>query len=184
MTLDELQRLRQNQLNAKFAAERKPYKPPAMQFVLGAPSTQEWTITLPIPPSVNDWKTPISRGPKPTMILTKAYRDWRTKAHAAFDAFKVNGPLLRGPLEIAVTFRFATIASDIDGPLKPLLDAANGHLWIDDSHVCRIASVEKLLAGANEAPHVVLTVRTTRSDGEPWDAEIVKRLEKSKRKAK
>lgn len=180
MTLDELQRLRQNQLNAKFAAERKPYKPPAMRFT----PNDGLTITLPMPPSVNDWKTPISRGPKPTMILTKAYRDWRARAHAAFDAFKANGPLLRGPLEIAVTFRFSTIASDIDGPLKPLLDAANGHLWVDDSQVCRIASVEKLLAGPNESPHVVLNVRSYRSDGEDWDAEIVKRLEKSKRKVK
>lgn len=183
MTLEELAALRVNQLEAKFRAEKKAYRPPTMQFTPAPHFAIEWTIQLPIPPSVNDWKTPIVRGPKPTMILTKAYRDWREKAHAAFDAFKVNGPLLRGPLEIAVTFRFATIASDIDGPLKPLLDAANGHLWVDDSHVCRIASVEKLLAGPNEAPHVVLNVRSYRSGGEDWDAEIVKRLAKSKRKA-
>lgn len=191
MTPVELKRLRENQLNAKLRAAktiasgiakainaptRRPYRPPSIQFQPRELSG-DCCIQLPLPPSVNEWKTPIAKG---RAILTKPYREWRKVAHGIFNAFGSRNGLLRGPLDVSMVFRFPDVRSDIDGRIKPLFDAANGTLWVDDSHVGR-CSAEKLIAGKGEQPHVVMTVRRERIDGQPWDAELVKRLEHSKR---
>lgn len=78
--------------------------------------------------------------------------------------------LPEGPVEVRLTFVMPrpkklkkggrvpfSRKPDFDNLAKSLCDALNGHVWVDDSQVCR-SVIEKWYAGSEEQPHVAVEI--------------------------
>lgn len=109
-----------------------------------------WNLRLPMPTRANNLVRPALIGKSARLVKTAAGKAFRDEAQALLRQHQaVNAlPLLIGPVEVQVTFYFASISSDIDGPLKSLFDACKGIVWEDDRQICSML-VGKRMAGAS-----------------------------------
>jgi Holliday junction resolvase RusA-like endonuclease len=108
-------------------------------------------LSLPLPPSVNALYANVrGRG----RCLTAVGRHWHAAASAhlvaARCAAKATGPdiWMPGPVMVHVVFTFQNPRSDIDGPLKPLLDILVDMRVIDDDRYVMQLSVRKEIGPA------------------------------------
>lgn len=93
------------------------------------------TLTLPFPPSANEyWKSSRGRGPVPS-AEAKAYK-------AAVARLAVTGGLLPlfGPVTVVLTAYRPRRSGDLDNVLKVMNDALNEVAWLDDDQVVNITA--------------------------------------------
>jgi len=96
-------------------------------------------IKLPFPPSMNHYWRNTQRG----TLLSKKGREYKTGVATLLLARGQN-QRLEGRLTVRV---YLTVPDrrrrDIDNYLKPLLDACNGIVWVDDEQIDKL-SIERL----------------------------------------
>jgi Holliday junction resolvase RusA-like endonuclease len=113
-------------------------------------------LALPIPPSVNQWKTPIVRGNKATLIETSEFREWKLQARALIGKHLGAIVPFRRPLGVVVEIFRPRKAGDADGYLKVIFDGINKVVWLDDSQICAI-NIRRY--DSPDSPCVTLMVR-------------------------
>ena len=85
-----------------------------------AMTTLPFTVRLPLPPSINATNTPMGS----RLVLTAEARRWRRDAPALLMGWE---PPPRTPLAMTIRLELPAVhRSDIDGYLKPILDAVIG----------------------------------------------------------
>ena len=91
-------------------------------------------LTLPYPPSVNRYWRTIVKDKRAFPILSAEARAYK----ARMATYAVGRQPLQGALRLRVRLYRPRKAGDIDGPLKPLLDALQGILYVNDSQLVRL----------------------------------------------
>jgi Holliday junction resolvase RusA-like endonuclease len=91
-------------------------------------------LSLPYPPSVNDWKTTIVIAGRPRVLLTAKGREYRARVQT----YAVLARPLQGPVRMTVRFYRPRRIGDVDGPLKSLLDALQGVAYDDDAQIAEL----------------------------------------------
>lgn len=98
--------------------------------VLWAVVAEQVALVLPYPPALNH----LYRAFDGKVLLSREGRAYKEQvgwlALAAQQA-----PPLRGPVVVELVLYRPRKAGDIDGPLKVLLDALEGHLWANDRQI-------------------------------------------------
>ena len=93
------------------------------------------TLTFPYPPSVNRyWRTIIVKKGKSSRavpILSREAREYK----ARMATYAVGHQPSQEPVSLTIRLYRPRKAGDIDGPLKPLLDALQGVLYVNDSQI-------------------------------------------------
>lgn len=71
---------------------------------------------------------------------------WKTTvAQAAATGIPANTHPIADEVTVEITYFFDTVGPDIDNIIKPILDALNNVVWVDDSQVSRTTSQRKSL---------------------------------------
>lgn len=92
-------------------------------------------VTLPWAPGLNHYyRTPKGMSHP---ILSAEGRAYKNSAGVWVWAAGITTPVL-GPLFVDLTCYRPRKRGDIDGPLKAVLDAMNGHLWVDDDQIVEL----------------------------------------------
>ena len=87
-------------------------------------------LTLPVPPSVNNWTRALGRG---RQVKTRAARDYMARVATICQAAKVRP--YREPVRVTFTWYRARRAGDLDNRLKVGLDSLCGYAFGDDRWV-------------------------------------------------
>lgn len=118
-------------------------------------------ISLPYPPSTNEWLRPGLINGHPRLLVTE-----KAKAYKAGVARTLVGRTpLEGPLVISKLHAYPPSNSfDLDNVFKVLLDALTGRGWVDDRQIKRITNVEMFRADRN--PRVELLVEQLIREGD------------------
>ena len=95
---------------------------------------------FPYPPSVNAyWRTIVIRKGKTTRavpILSREAREYKARmAMYAIGLHASGHQPSQEPVSLTIRLYRPRRAGDIDGPLKPLLDALQGVLYVNDSQI-------------------------------------------------
>lgn len=95
-------------------------------------------LTLPLPPSVNSyWRSvPVRASRAAKVLISEEGRRFKARCRLVAQA-QCRKPI-DGPVELIATVYFRDRRRDLDNVLKPLLDALQGVVYINDSQVCRI----------------------------------------------
>lgn len=94
------------------------------------------SITLPLPPSANEyWK------PAPRRGLVPSSAALRYKANVANLFRAAHGRTLFGDVTFSAVIHFPSRRGDLGNRLKVLEDALNGHAWLDDSQIQQYLAV-------------------------------------------
>lgn len=140
-------------------------------------------LELPMPTRVNNYVQPIAftkKSGKPGLRFSKKTeaKDWLHHARILLMAAHHHRPpaALEGVVGVEIVFWFATIASDIDGPVKALLDACSGIVWRDDRQVGDLHISKRL----TESEMATVTFRDV--SAWPEHATLLARLQESKRR--
>lgn len=106
---------------------------------------------LPYPPSVNHYWRMIVKGKRAIPILSREAREYKQSmaSHAA------GHQPSQDPVCLTIRLYRPRKAGDIDGPLKPLLDALQGFLYVNDS---QIVEMHVYRLDDKEAPRVEVEV--------------------------
>lgn len=115
------------------------------------------TITLPFPPSVNNYWRNIVMGGKPRTIMSAKGREYRKLAEVAA-ATQHTGERLDGRLRVSLELHPPTLRKfDLDNFPKAVLDAVtHAGVWGDDSQVDRLEVLR--CPKDKDNPRVVLTI--------------------------
>lgn len=89
------------------------------------------TITFPYPPSVNRYWRTIVKGKRAFPILSSEAREYKARMAAYAAVLQPS----QEPVSLTIRLYRPRKAGDIDGPLKPLLDALQGLLYVNDSQI-------------------------------------------------
>lgn len=101
-------------------------KPPLP--VYGKPKPDEVTLTLPVPPSANDyWR-----------YTGRVYTSEAAKAYKQAIEYEVNCDKLEGEVAISVSVFRGAKRGDLDNFLKIMLDALQSKVYENDSHIVEI----------------------------------------------
>lgn len=123
------------------------------------------TYEIPMPPSVNQWKTPH----KGRLILTKTYREWQSAADTMFLSQRAR-PFGK-PAIITIEVPERRKGSDIDNRVKSVLDALTRAGVIEDDSGEHVREVRARWIGRGETPRVTLEAadmaRQARETGVP-----------------
>lgn len=98
-------------------------------------------LTLPLPPTTNAYWRSVVKGKRAFPILSREARAYKARMASiaaerrAFD--REAGPI-EGPCALTVWFFRPRRAGDVDGRLKPLLDALQGIAYVNDSQLVEI----------------------------------------------
>ena len=92
-------------------------------------------LTLPSPPGVNDWKTPLRLGGSVRVVKSRAFRAYERAVRAAFTAQAPGVGPAEGPLGLVVRWYRPRRVGDLDGRLKSLCDSLNGLAYVDDAQI-------------------------------------------------
>ncbi len=167
------------------------------------PRQPVFRVTLPLPPSVNDWLVPVLR-PMPdtpgtrslirarmavrgadsrvwaaSVVKSKRAESWLKAARAALQLLPRPSSLHSGVLEMTVTVYVHTIASDGGNRLKLPEDAFNELVWSDDRQVV-LWHIRKDIS-PKEEERVEIEVRKADPVAH---ARVAERLEKAERNAR
>jgi Holliday junction resolvase RusA-like endonuclease len=107
-------------------------------------------VVFDCPPGVNNlFANVVGKG----RVKTKAYREWRERASVQVDIQRPGH--VSGPYRVAIGIRRASLRSDLDGLLKPILDLlVSCGVTDDDRHLRRVE-----LEWRDEGRGVVVEVR-------------------------
>lgn len=112
-------------------------------------------LTLPLPPSANDyWRHTIYKG-RPLVHLTSSAKAYRKRVELFVLAQFGKRPPLTGRLSVRMTVYFPTLAGDLANREKQLSDALQGRLFVNDSQIWRLTMIRRLDRGR---PRVELAV--------------------------
>ena len=88
--------------------------------------------------------TPISSG-----ASGKSKTKWRAKVSAAANSsLPADYAVVADPVRATVVYFYVDTALDLDNILKPILDALNGLVYIDDFQVANIVAAKRDVAGS------------------------------------
>ena len=97
-----------------------------------------YRFELPLPPTANHRLMPTKAGGRIRLITAPKMRDWKELAARRLAAPSVTFPDSRVQLSLSIKWPDRR-RRDIDGPIKPLLDALTAAgVWGDDSQVRRM----------------------------------------------
>lgn len=138
----------------------------------------EYRITLPLPPSVNNALIPVVigwKGKKPIIRLVPSdeMKAWKKRARELVEAGP--RPLIEGVVEFFVEFFVPSIASDCSNRVKPSEDILTGFAYPDDKQVAEGHSFKRI-ADIPENERCVIVVRPANPAEHP---ELVRRLNES-----
>jgi Holliday junction resolvase RusA-like endonuclease len=105
---------------------------PGANVLMALPQTRAISLTLPWPPALNHYYRHVG----PRVLLSRPGRDYKDLAGAYALAARVR-PLV-GPVAVCLFLYRPRRAGDIDGYLKALFDAMQGHLWADDKQIVEL----------------------------------------------
>ena len=86
---------------------------------------------FPYPPLTNRYWRTIVKGKRAIPILSREAREYK----ARMASFAVGRQPSQEPVSLTIRLYRPRKAGDIDGPLKPLLDALQGVLYVNDSQI-------------------------------------------------
>lgn len=101
-------------------------------------------LTLPLPPPINRYWRTIVRGKHAMPILSSEARSYKARMASIaaegrmFD--RAAGPIT-GPCVLVVRFFRPRRAGDVDGRIKPLLDALQGLAFANDSQLVAVLAI-------------------------------------------
>ena len=78
---------------------------------------------------------------------TKKYKNYREMLQTTLPYFKIPKDV---PLKVRLVFAFSNSASDIDNPIKPVLDAIQDKYWINDKRVYALDVRKRIVARWND----------------------------------
>lgn len=119
-------------------------------------------LTLPWPPSVNEWKTPIVRktrtGYHTSAILTSAAREFRSSAKLAI-MLQRGAVMFQGPVAVSIRLiRGDGHSFDCDNPIKATIDAmTHAGVWRNDSQVYALQVTKVYAKGEQNCAQVTVT---------------------------
>lgn len=97
-------------------------------------------LTLPLPPTVNTYWRSIVRGKHALPILSREAREYK----ARMLTYAVNAKPLVGPCKLTARFFRPRRAGDVDGRIKPLLDALQGIAFLNDAQLVELHAYNDL----------------------------------------
>lgn len=92
------------------------------------------TLTFPYPPSVNRYWRTIVKGKRAFPILSAEAREYKARMATYAAGLQPS----QEPVSLTIRLYRPRKAGDIDGPLKPLLDALQGLLYVNDSQIVEL----------------------------------------------
>ena len=110
------------------------------------------TITLPLPPTANNYYRGGGKGDRGRYVTTEG-RLYREKARDLARGQRV--AKFYGEIAVSGVVYMARRGCDLDNRIKPTLDALKGIAWTDDRQVARLAFTREL---DPRNPRVVLTI--------------------------
>jgi crossover junction endodeoxyribonuclease RusA len=93
-------------------------------------------VTLPYPPTANNFKVPIVRGTRACMTLSAEARTW--KGVAELRVSTANLVSLNGPVKLDIHVYRPRKVGDLDNAIKLSVDALSKYAYYDDEQVTEI----------------------------------------------
>lgn len=91
-------------------------------------------LTLPLPPTINTYWRSIVKGKRAIPILSREAREYKKRmASLAHGSAPVSGPCA-----LSARFYRPRRAGDVDGRIKPMLDALQGFAYVNDSQLTEL----------------------------------------------
>lgn len=130
-----------------------------------------YRFTLPLPTRANNLVRPaLLKGDRPSarLVKTAVGKKWKAIAVDELQQMAINRIPMEGVVAVELTFWFATIASDIDGPVKSFLDACKGIVWNDDRQLGDLHLRKRILLIERPDPITGERVDVAITDASAW----------------